>query len=292
MVSADEARQLDRLAIGTAAAAPAMAASGMRHARMRGQGLEFQDFRHYQPGDDPRSIDWTVDARLRQLVVRVYSAEGQVQLHLLLDVSRSMTAGSPSKLACAKKIAAALAYLAVERRDAVGIATFDAAIRAHIAPASGRPQLFRVFGALESIVADGSATTDHALIDYGTAVRGPGLAVVLSDFFHADSTLDGLRYLIYRDLTPAVIQVVAPEELQPDIPEDVDLGDLEDPSAPPVPAEAASIAAYLQELARVSSTLETFCLRHGLPWLRVASSAPFDRILTACQQAGLLAARG
>src|SRR4249920_812981 len=144
MLSADEARQLDRLALGSSSPASA-ASSGLRNARARGAGLEFHDFRHYQPGDDLRSIDWNVEARLRQLVVRVFRAEGQLQLHLLVDISRSMTTGSPDKLECARKLAAALCYVAVERRDAVGVATFDETIRRYVKPAAGRAQIFKIF---------------------------------------------------------------------------------------------------------------------------------------------------
>src|SRR5262245_63381361 len=136
MLTADEARQLDRLGVATPIGALAASASGAHRARARGYGLEFHDYRAYQPGDELRSIDWTIDARLRQLVVRVFQTAGQLRLHLLVDVSRSMIAGEPSKLACARKLAAALCYAAVVKRDAVGVATFDDAIRAHVAPAS------------------------------------------------------------------------------------------------------------------------------------------------------------
>src|SRR3977135_3167513 len=128
MLSAHEVRQLEHL---TLAHGSAQSAAGSRHARPRGHGLEFRDYRHYQPGDDPRVIDWNVHARLGQLVVRVFRAEGQLRLHLLVDTSASMSVGAPSKLACAARLAAALAYVAVERRDAVGLATFDEEIRTH-----------------------------------------------------------------------------------------------------------------------------------------------------------------
>src|SRR5437870_9476688 len=216
MLSADEARHLDRLALSSSA--PALsAASGFRRARVRGAGLEFQDYRHYQPGDELRSIDWTVDARLRQLVVRVFSAEGRLQLHLLVDVSRSMSAGTPDKLACAKKLAAALCYMAVARRDAAGAATFDDTVRSYVAPAAGRAQLFKVFDTLRSAAHGGRSALNKALFDYGAAARGPGLAVVISDFFEPAGAFDGLQFLMYRGLTPAIVQIVAPEELDPNL---------------------------------------------------------------------------
>ena len=290
MLSADEARQLDRLALGSSSPAAA-SSSGLRDARARGAGLEFHDFRHYQPGDDLRSIDWNVEARLRQLVVRVFRAEGQLQLHLLVDVSRSMTTGTPDKLACATKLAAALCYVAVERRDAVGVATFDDTIRRHVKPAEGRAQIFKVFETLRASGAGGRSAINRALIDYGGAVRGPGLAVVISDFFHSDGALDGLRYLLYRGLTPAIVQVVSDEELQPQIVDAAELVDIEDANGAPLAIDVASVAAYQDRLARMSAELEAFCLSRSVPWLRVASSASFQSLVKACQHAGLLARR-
>ena len=144
---------LDRLTLAASAPACIPRRQGLRDARVRGGGLEFQDYRHYQPGDDLRFIDWTVDARLRQLVVRVFSAEGRLQLHLLVDISRSMTAGVPDKLQCAKKLAAALCYIAVARRDAAGVATFDDTVRSYVGPAAGRAQIFKVFSLRRRVAA-------------------------------------------------------------------------------------------------------------------------------------------
>lgn len=288
MLTTHEAKQLDRLAL--AASTPA-AAAGARQARARGFGLEFADYRHYQAGDDPRSIDWTVDARLRQLVVRVFRAEGHVRLHLLIDVSRSMTIGEPSKLACARKLAAALAYVAVEHRDAVGLATFDDALRTRVAPATGRAQLFRVLDLLDTAAVGGRSDLDGPLVTYATGARGPGLVVVLSDFLAAERTYEGLRYLLYRGLTPALVQVLADEDLDPSLANDTEITDVEDPSAPPLIVNASAVRGYQDRLAALSGELQQFCVSRGLPWCQVAASAAFDDVLKACLQAGLLATR-
>ena len=91
MLAPDEARLLDCLALGSGGAAALASAAGVRRARTRGAGLEFHEYRHYQAGDDPRLIDWTVEARLDQLVVRVPRAEGDLRLHVLVDTSGSMS---------------------------------------------------------------------------------------------------------------------------------------------------------------------------------------------------------
>ena len=292
MLTAAEARQLDRLTLGARVASPAGAASGLRHAAARGTGLEFQDYRHYQPGDEPRTIDWNVDARLGQLVVRVFQAEGRVQLHVLVDTSASMRVGQPDKLGCALKIAAALCYVAVGRRDACGLALFDEIVQARVAPAVGQPHLFRALGLLGSARAAGRSDFDRALQQYGAATRGPGLAVVLSDFFSPAGIITGLNYLLYRGLTPALVQVVAPEELRPVIDEEVELRDIEAPDEAPLFADADAVAAYRASVSNLCASLESFCVVRGLSWVQVESGSPFETTLHACVRSGLLASHG
>jgi uncharacterized protein (DUF58 family) len=288
MLTSDETQILDRLAVTAQPAMTAPAASGLRRARHRGAGLEFQEYRHYQPGDDPRSIDWTVEARLRQLVVRVARADGRLTLHVLLDVSPSMNVGMPTKLACGKKVAAALSYIAIERRDQAAVSSFTHEVVSHIPPASGRTQLFRIFNALESQSSAGRSGIDDALIAYGSAIRGPGLAVVLSDFFDARSDLRGLRFLLHRGLLPAVVQIVAAEELHPVLADGTEIVDIEDDSAPPLVVDPAALRAYEAQMAEHSAALQAFCFQNGLPWVRVQSNASFRHVLSSIERAGLL----
>ena len=291
MLSAGEARLLDRFSLPLSDVAAA-STSGPRDASARGRGLEFQDHRPYQAGDDPRTIDWAIDARLRQLVVRVYQSEAHARVHLLLDVSGSMRLGSPAKLACAARIAAALSYVAAARGDAVGLATFADAVRIRIAPATGRAQLFRVLDALSRIEADGVSAIGRVLTGYAGAVPRPGLAVVLSDFFDTGPVLDGLRALLYRGLVPAVIQIVSDEELDPVITEDVELVDVEQPDQPGILAGPAVLAAYRSRMEDHSAAVRALCVQSGSPWLRLPSSASFDEVVRACVGARLLAPLG
>src|SRR6185312_5105529 len=189
MLSAQETRQLDRLTIHGASNASPAASTNLRRAAAAGHGLDFHDFRHYQPGDDPRRIDWTIAARHRQLVVRQFRAEGHIRVHVLVDISRSMTLGRPAKMACAMKLASALSYIAAHHGDAVGVATFDRRLTSHVPAATGRPHLFRVLETLEEAVEGGESDIDRVLQSYGGIAAGPGLAVVLSDFLQPGLTL-------------------------------------------------------------------------------------------------------
>jgi uncharacterized protein (DUF58 family) len=291
MLSPDEVRRLDRLALDLSSAAPVATAWGRRVARARGAGLEFHDFRRYQPGDDPRAIDWTIYGRLRQLVVREFRADAHLQILVVVDQSASMSLGTPDKLSCAKKLASLLGYVAVRQQDAFGIATFDATIQRFLRPARGQPQLLRMLELLDHVGAQGQSSVTSALVDLGALVHGPGLVVVMSDFFDPAGTVEGVRYLTYRGLTPALVQIVAAEEINPEI-EEAELIDVEDRSAPPLWVDPNAMAAYRRCVTTLSTNLREFCLLSRLRWLQVTSSCPFEQLLQALLDAGLVAAQG
>ncbi len=289
LLTADDTRRLDRLTLASGRATPA---PGARQSRARGFGLEFEDYRSYQAGDDPRTIDWTVEARLRQLVVRVFRAEGHIRLHLLMDVSRSMTIGTPAKLTAAARVASALAYVGVERRDAVGLATFDDRIRMRVAPATGKAHLMRVLGLAEGARAVGRSNPDRALASYAAAERGPGLAVILSDMLVPALPLEGLRVLACRGLTPVIVHVLADEDLDPRIDDPVDVADAEDQAAAPRHADAVAARGYITAVGIHIAALAEACASNGWPYLRVTTSMAFPQVLTASVNAGVLAVHG
>lgn len=289
LLTSDDTRRLDRLALATGRATPA---PGSRQSRARGFGLEFEDYRPYQAGDDPRAIDWTVEARLRQLVVRVFRAEGHVRLHLLLDVSRSMTVGRPAKLTAAARVAAALAYVGIERRDAVGFATFDDRIRMRVAPASGKAHLMRVLAMAEGTGALGRSNMDRALGAYAAAEHGPGLAVILSDVLDPELPVSALRQLACRGLTPVIVQVLADEDLDPGIGDPVDVTDAEDQAGAARHADGVTARGYVTAVRSHVAALTGACASNGWPYLRVTTGMAFPQVLAASVTAGLLTVHG
>jgi uncharacterized protein (DUF58 family) len=287
MLSADEVRQLDRLTFGSANASPETTLSGAHIARVRGFSSEFHDFRPYQPGDDLRSIEWTVYGRLGQLVTRTYRANAQLKVHVLLDISASMSSGVPDKLSCGAKLAALLGYAAIRAREAVGLATFNSAITQRLPPSTGRRQLFRIFAALSTVAADGRSAIGASLMNYGAVEKGPGLVVVISDFFDASGVLQGLRNLQHRGLTPAVVQILSADELDPPFVGDVELVDIETSETSPLFADAESVSAYKAALDENRASLREFGDANALPFLQLTSSESFADMLRACSRAGL-----
>ncbi len=120
MVDAAALRQLETLSIAGVDAIVA-GFGGRRSGAQRTRGLEFVDYRRYTPGDDLRSIDWNVYARLGEIVVKAAPAEGHVDLALLIDGSRSMDDGSPSRFRYAQQLAAMLGTVALLGSDVVEV---------------------------------------------------------------------------------------------------------------------------------------------------------------------------
>src|SRR5919199_5526233 len=86
-------------------------AKGEHPSSRRGFSLEFSDYRNYQKGDDLRYVDWNIYRRLDRLLLKVFTAEEELNVYLLIDTSRSMAEGETPKIDYAKKVAAALGYI-------------------------------------------------------------------------------------------------------------------------------------------------------------------------------------
>jgi uncharacterized protein (DUF58 family) len=285
MLTPTEIHLLERLVLN---GLPVSAGSpGIRRARQRGAGLEFHEYRPYHAGDDPRAIDWTVEARLQQLVVRVSRADGTACVHVLVDVSASMGIGSPTKLDAATRLAAALCYVAAARRESASVSLFDEVITRHLPASSSRWQALQALHLLGGATAGRRSALDRALAAYSGAAIGPGLAVILSDFFGPGLSLEGVQALLQRGLTPALVQVVASEELTPVLSGATLLFDIEDADARPLVVDESALGAYRQRVAAHSDSLRAFCMDRGLPWLRVESQTAFGDMLSAAEHAGL-----
>src|SRR6267154_5066146 len=96
---------------------------GERRSKRKGQSVEFADFRNYVAGDDLRFIDWNTYARLDKLFLKIFLEEEDLHFYTLIDASRSMDFGSPTKLHFAKQLAAALGFIGLARSDRIRIET-------------------------------------------------------------------------------------------------------------------------------------------------------------------------
>lgn len=120
--------------------------AGEYHSVFRGRGMEFAEVREYQPGDDVRTIDWNVSARMDHPYVKVFDEERELTVMILFDASASESFGSRSQMKgdVAIEIAALLASSAIRNNDKVGLIIFSDTIEKFVAPRKGRKHILRV----------------------------------------------------------------------------------------------------------------------------------------------------
>ena len=158
---------------------------GSYHAVFKGRGMEFAEVREYQPGDDVRTIDWNVTARMGTPYVKKYVEERDLTLVLLVDLSGSQRFGSQYLLKrdYAAELAAVLAFSAVANQDRVGAVLFTDRIEAHIPPARGRDHALRIVRDLLAVEPSSAGTDLAAALRFTHRVmKRRGIVAVLSDF--------------------------------------------------------------------------------------------------------------
>ncbi|MGH9243681.1 MAG: DUF58 domain-containing protein [Acidimicrobiales bacterium] len=248
-----------------------------------GSSLDFADYREYHPGDDFRRIDYGAWARLDQLLVKLFEAEDDLTLRLLVDTSKSMAG---AKLRQAARLAAALGFVALVRRDAVTVHTFplDWPAPRFLGRAAARP----LFRHLESLTAEGE-TRFASAASHLLARPGPrGLTVVLSDLLTPEWDA-GLERLPTRGDELAVVHVLDPEEVHPTLQGDLDLVDRETGATLSVSLAADVIGRYEREAAAWLDRVRERARRAGAAYMRVLSTDDVEPLLLgAWREAGVL----
>lgn len=308
------ARRLDRLDV-VSRKVFAGRLPGERRSKRRGDSVEFDDYRQYTPGDDLRRLDWNVFARFDRFMVKLFRAEEDLGLHLLIDCSASMLAGGgdePTKIVFAHRLAMALAYVGLVNENRVSVATFGHAgadpIR-RLAPLRGRRQLARVSGfLLESLAAaEGSAAApepdarglgvfERAMRAFGLSRVGSGVAVVITDGLAPSGLESGLSYLLGRGgIDGTVVQVLAPSELAPEraaqagLVGDLRLTDAETGRGVEVTMSAAVIRKYKARLDAHIERVRRAAAARGVGHLLVPSDADVaDLMLGQLRRRGVL----
>jgi uncharacterized protein (DUF58 family) len=254
--------------------------AGEHVARRRGGSAEFQEHRPYAPGDDLRRIDWLAFARSGAPVVKTFRAEEDVAVRILIDASASLDFGSPRKIEVSRRIAAALAYLALADSERVQLLVSGNSNTRGLAvvgePRRGRGALHRVLRELTHIEARGQTSLPAAL--RGVSERGfrPGLLVVLSDFFDAGPVAEELSRLRAQGHALTLVQVLSRMELEPDFEGDLGLVDAETQAEVEVTMDPGAIEAYLARLAGLIEELRATARRLGGRYVRVLTDEPLE----------------
>ncbi len=262
---------------------------GERRSIARGRGIEFDDYRAYQPGDDYRYIDWNIVSRLDRLFVKLFSEEEDLDVHLLLDTSRSMSVGTPSKFTLATRLAAAIGYIGLANLDRVAVTAFTSAAGPRLGRLRGRPHASELLQFLGGLRPGGETHMERALRHHLAMAGRRGLLIVLSDLLDPHGYQGGLLAACQRKFQTFVIHVMADEEVLPRLTGDLRLMDVETGDALELTIDADARAAYAKARDSFFHEVERFCFRYGIDYLRTTSSVPLeDLVLRYLRQGGLL----
>jgi len=252
--------------------------AGEHLARRKGSSAEFQEHRAYAPGDDMRRIDWAAYARTGEPVLKLFRAEEDAILRVLVDASRSMDFpdAPPTKLDVARRLAAAAGYLALARSERAQVLVGGEGVEKEHLPARGRSGLPKLLRELDAIRPSGATELAKAVDGVVERSFRPGMLVVVSDFLDGASYFPALRRAAARGHDVALFHVVAPEEQDPVIEGDWALEDAETGATVEVSLDPATLDAYVLRFAGLCDELRSFAKKNGAIYVRVRTDDPLE----------------
>lgn len=262
-------QEVRRIEIQSSRLASDLLAGGYRSV-FRGSGVEFEEVREWAEGDDPRTVDWSVTARMGRPYVRKYKEERQRTFVFLLDLSASMEGGfgAWSARETATRVAASLALAAVRADDRVGLLAFGAALERFVPPGKGLPHALRILRDCLALPSrPGPAALGRALEHAARALRRRTVLFVMSDFFAEDWAEPLARCAQRHDLV--AVRLLPPEL---DAPPAARLR-LRDPESGVRTAvdwrDGRNRAAYAGRVAEWSARTDFALRRAGVEWINV-----------------------
>jgi uncharacterized protein (DUF58 family) len=262
---------------------------GERRSKRKGESVEFADYRNYVEGDDLRFLDWNIYARLERLFLKLFMEEEDLNVSVLFDLSKSMDWGDPHKGLYVKRVAAAIAYIGLVNYDRVSLYGYSDRLAYEMRGIRGRRLASQVIGFLDSLPYGGVSNITNAGKQFAIRHRGKGVVIVISDFLDKSGYENGLRYLIGRNYDLYAIQVLSPQEIEPELAGDLKLRDVEDDDLAEVSISKALLDKYRENLKSYCMNLKTYCNRREITYLFTNTRVGFDvLVMSYLRQQGLL----
>lgn len=261
--------------------------TGLHKSPYHGFSVEFAERRPYMAGDSVRSVDWRVYAKTDRFFIKEFEEETNLRGYLLLDVSSSMTyrsqPGLLTKRQYAVYLSAALAYLMIQQQDAVGLLTFDEAIRRWIPARSAGTHLRVLLGELARLgpqappAEEGRGTRIGESLHYlADRLTRRGLVVLLSDLMdEPDRVLAGLKHFRHRQHEVVVFHLLDPAEVEFPFREETIFVDLETRERlSTVPWELAR--EYRRRVEQWRQVYRRTCAEHAIDYAEIRTDTPYD----------------
>ncbi len=257
-----------------------------RRTKQLGGGIEFADHREYAAGDDLRYLDWNVYAKFGDLLLKRFQEEEDLHVYILLDASKSMDCGTPNKFDYARRIAAALAYIALADLDRVSIMAYADKPLDVLPLTRGKDRVLSILKFLENTKTAGTAT-DLATVAKSLVNRAQrtGLVVIISDLFDQAGFRAGVDLLRHRRFEPHVIQIHTAEEANPTFLGDIELDEIETGQRRKITVTERKLKQYKQLFNEFLTSIETYCKTYSLSCTRSTTDLPFDELIMRMMRA-------
>ncbi len=261
-----------------------------RRTKQLGGGIEFADHREYSRGDDLRYIDWNIFARYNELLLKRFQEEEDLHVYILLDISKSMNSGSPNKFDYVRRIAAALAYIALADMDRVSIYAYSDQVHTIMPLTRGKDRILTVLRFLEDLQTTGAATNlsnvAKTLVHRG---QRTGLVIILSDLFDQAGFRNGIDLLRHRRYEPHLVQVHTIEEANPTILGDVELEEVENGVRRKITITERKLKQYRKLFVDFLDNIDSYCRTYSMGCTRTTTDIPFDELILRMMRVSALA---
>lgn len=255
--------------------------TGLHRSPYHGFSVEFSEYRPYMPGDPLRHIDWKVLGRTDRYYVKQFEEETNLRAMLLLDASGSMEYGSGelTKFQYGVYLAAALSYLMLLQRDAVGLVTFDEKIRSYLPPRSVFSTLNLLLKEMDSTKIGGETKLSVTFHDLAERIKRRGLIIVISDLIDdVNDVLAGLKHFRHRKHEVIVFHIMDPMERSFDFGGDAVFIDME--TGEKIQTRPWHIRKeYNQTVNAFLDRYKRECREHRIDYVPVETIRSFDRVL-------------
>lgn len=256
--------------------------TGLHKSPYHGFSVEFAEHRQYMPGDDLKYLDWKILGRTDRYYIKEFEEETNLKAYVILDASRSMaysSNGRMTKLSYASYIAAALAYLMVQQRDAVGLTVFDENIRTYMPPHATKSYLKQILRQLETLEGSNKTGTAKTLHEIAERIKRRGLVIILSDLFDKPAEVtSALKHFRHKKNEVIVMQVLDPLERSFAFGSDAIFKDME--TGEQLTTQPYHIQrAYQQEMRKFIDSYKKECRENNIDYVLLDTATPFHQAL-------------
>lgn len=252
----------------------------------KGSGIKFADYSEYKFGDDYRSIDWKIYGRLETLIVKMFEIEEDVNINIFIDTSPSMQ----PKLDYAKKIAAALGYIALKNMDKLSIFSLNESLEVVQAPCHGKSNIFPMLRALDALPSKGRDTDLYACLqEYYLRRPRKGVSVIISDFFIKSGYQKALDQLKWFKHDVFCIQIQDTKEVDCDWKGDITLQCIETSEVKKITISPVEAKKYRDAVQKWNSDFSNYCAKHEIGCCYTLNDTPFENVIQLIlRQGGLV----